>query len=57
MITKRGEIVMEKRPDSRPTEIRPFSRPTENTMNTPRHEQNSADKPSLILNPPKIKKN
>lgn len=57
MITKRGEIVMEKRPNNRPTEIRPDIRPTENAMNTPRHEQNSADKPSLILNPPKIKKN
>ncbi|MEC0487365.1 MULTISPECIES: hypothetical protein [Bacillus] len=46
---------MEKRPDNRAAEIRPDSRPTENAMNTPRHAQNSADKPLLIKREPKPK--
>ncbi|WP_179289521.1 hypothetical protein [Bacillus paralicheniformis] len=44
---------MEKRPGNRPTEIRPDSRPTENAMNTPRHEQHSANKQSITIKPPK----
>ncbi|MCY7631053.1 hypothetical protein MH206_18735 [Bacillus altitudinis] len=48
---------MEKRPTNRQMEIRPDMRPAENAMNIPRHEQNSADKPSLTMKPPKPKKN
>lgn len=49
LITKRGEIVMEKRP----TEIRPGNRPTENAMHLPKHEQHSANKQSITIKPPK----
>ncbi|MDE1398223.1 hypothetical protein PQS30_06785 [Bacillus licheniformis] len=39
--------------EKRPTEVRPDNRPSENAMNIPKHEQNSADKPSLTIKPPK----
>lgn len=46
MITKRGDVYMEKRPDSRPTE-------NAGGMKKPNHAQSSADKPSLTIKTPK----
>ncbi len=49
LITKRGEIVMEKSS----IEIRPGNKPTENAMHLPKHEQHSANKQSITIKPPK----